>query len=108
MISSLTKEKNYEEKIGWILASHPTILYINEMETQSALGSKEDHKPIGFVVHLSADHIPASPRPSFNFNNADWKIYRNKLDQWLNKIDINEAITTSDHIETYITKPPTP
>jgi hypothetical protein len=49
---------------------------------------------------MSTDHKPASPRPSFNFNDADWKSYRNKPNDLLNKIDIDIKITTTQQIET--------
>jgi hypothetical protein len=96
------ERNNYEEKIDWILASQPTFLYINEVATQPSFGLKEDHKPIVFNLNMSADHKPESPRPSFNFNDADWKSYRNKLNDLLNKIDIDVKITTAQQIETYV------
>jgi hypothetical protein len=100
---TMYERNNYEEKLDWILASQPTIFFINEVETQPSLGLKEDHKPIVFNLNMSADYKPASPRPSFNFNEADWKSYRNKLNDLLNKIDIDVKITTAQQIETYAT-----
>jgi exonuclease III len=58
---------NYEEKIDWILASQPTISFIDNLETQAPFGVKEDHKPLTFNLNMSADLKPLSPRLSFNF-----------------------------------------
>jgi ribosomal protein L17 len=92
---------NYEEKIDWILASQPTILFINNVETHSPLGSKDDHKPLTFNLNMSADLKPVSPRLSYNFNETNWKLYRNKLNGLLDKIDIKQTITTKQQIESY-------
>jgi hypothetical protein len=91
----------YEEKIDWILASQPTILFIDEVETHTPLGCKEDHKPITFNLSLTADLKPISPRLAFNFNLANWNIYRIKLNELLEKIDLKQKLETEEHIETY-------
>ncbi|CAF3822010.1 unnamed protein product, partial [Rotaria sp. Silwood1] len=94
---------NYEEKIDWILASQPTILCINNIETQAPLGLKEDHKPLTFNLNMAADPKPLSPRVSFNFMAADWQLYRNKLNVLLNQLDMKKTITTGQQIEMYAT-----
>jgi hypothetical protein len=93
---------NYEEKIDWILASQPTILFINNIETQPPLGLKEDHKPLTFDLNMSADLRPTCPRLSYNFNAANWKLYRNKLNKFLSQIDIKQTIETAQQIDSYV------
>ncbi|CAF4095234.1 unnamed protein product [Adineta steineri] len=92
---------NYEEKIDWILATQPTILFIDEVETHAPLGCKEDHKPITFNLSMTADLKPKSPRLTFNFNLANWNLYRKKLNEYLNKIDLKQKLETKEHIDTY-------
>jgi len=92
---------NYEEKIDWILASQPTILFINNIETQTPLGLKEDHKPLTFNLNISADLKPTSPRLSYNFSAANWKLYRKKLNEFLNGIDLKQTIKTVQQIDSY-------
>ncbi|CAF4249483.1 unnamed protein product [Rotaria sp. Silwood2] len=94
---------SYEEKIDWILASQPTILFINNIETHPSFGLKEDHKPLTLNLNLSAELKPISPRMSYNFNAANWKLYRIKLNEFLSKIDLKQTITTTQQIETYAT-----
>ncbi|CAM2701211.1 unnamed protein product [Rotaria socialis] len=74
---------NYEEKIDWILASQPTILFIDNVETETPLGLKEDHKPLTFNLNMTADNKPSSPRLSFNFKSANWQLYRKTLNELL-------------------------
>ncbi|CAF1446819.1 unnamed protein product, partial [Rotaria sordida] len=93
---------NYEEKIDWILASQPTITFINNVETQAPFGLKEDHKPLTFNLNMSAELKPQSPRISFNFRLANWQLYRNKLNDLLSKIDQKKSITTVEQIESYV------
>ena len=95
---------NYEEKIDWILASQPTIMFINGIEMHPPLGLKEDHKPMTFNLNMTADRKPLSPRLSYNFSKGNWKIYHNKLNELLGKIDINENLETEDQLETYAAK----
>ncbi|CAF3666025.1 unnamed protein product [Rotaria sp. Silwood1] len=40
---------------------------------------------------------------SYNFNAANWKLYRIKLNEFLSKIDLKQTITTTQQIETYAT-----
>ncbi|CAF3313020.1 unnamed protein product [Rotaria sp. Silwood2] len=92
---------NYEEKIDWILASQPTITFINNVETHAPFGLKEDHKPLTFNLNMSAELKPQSPRNSFNFKLANWQLYRDKLNSLLSKIDQKKTISTPENIESY-------
>ncbi|CAF3317383.1 unnamed protein product [Rotaria socialis] len=94
---------NYEEKIDWILASQPTILFIDNVETEAPLGLKEDHKPLTFNLNMAADNKPSSPRLSFNFKSANWQLYRKTLNELLSNIDRTKTITTVEEIESYAT-----
>ncbi|CAF4706628.1 unnamed protein product [Rotaria sp. Silwood1] len=93
---------NYEEKIDWILASQPTLSFIDNVETYPSLGLKEDHRPLTFHLNMSAELKPGSPRLSYNYKTADSKLYRSKLNDLLHKIDINQNITNAHQIETYV------
>lgn len=93
--------KNYEEKTDWILASQPTVLFINSVKIHPPLWSKGDHKPLIFNLNMSADRKPVSPRLWYNFNVTNWKLYRNKLNDLLDKIDIKKTITTTQQTESY-------
>lgn len=93
---------NYEEKIDWILASQPTLSFITNIETHPSLGLKEDHRPFTFHLHMTAEHKPSSPRSSYNYKAADWKLYRNKLNESLSKMNINQNIANVHQIETYV------
>ncbi|CAF3235559.1 unnamed protein product [Rotaria sp. Silwood2] len=93
---------NYEEKIDWILASQPTLSFIDNVETHPSLGLKEDHRPLTFHLNMSAELKPGSPRFSYNYKTADWKLYRNKLNDLLNKINVNQKVTNAHQIEIYV------
>ncbi|CAF2981077.1 unnamed protein product [Rotaria sp. Silwood2] len=93
---------NYEEKIDWILASQPTLSFIDNVETHPSLGLKEDHRPLTFHLNMSAELKPGSPRLSYNYKTADWKLYRNKLNDLLNKINVNQKVTNAHQIEIYV------
>lgn len=71
------------------------------METHPSLGCKEDHKPITFNLSLTADLKPKPPRLNFNFKLANWNIYRKKLNEYLNKIDLKQKLETREQIVTY-------
>ncbi|CAF1982764.1 unnamed protein product [Rotaria magnacalcarata] len=92
---------NYEEKLDLILASHPTILSINDLSTQYLLGTKEDHKPLTFSLNFNADPKPLSPRLSLNFKLTNWQLDRKYLNNLLSKID--QTTTTIQQIESFTT-----
>ncbi|CAF1418063.1 unnamed protein product [Adineta ricciae] len=79
-----TFEKNeYEEKIDWILASQPLFSFISNVETHPTLGLLSGHKPLTFDISIGTEVNAASPRISLNFKRANWRKYRNTLDEKL-------------------------
>ncbi|CAF1243221.1 unnamed protein product [Adineta ricciae] len=82
--SITTFEKNdYEEKIDWILASQPLFSFISNVETHPTLGLLSGHKPLTFDISIGTEVNAASPRLSLNFKRANWRKYRNTLDEKL-------------------------
>ncbi len=92
---------DYEEKIDWILASQPLITYISKVETHPIIGTSIGHKPLTFDIQAEADHKPASPRLSFNFNAAKWSKFRYSLNQQLIKWNNDRQVDTALEIEEY-------
>lgn len=95
---------NYEEKLDWILASQPTLSFIDNIATHSSFGLKEDHRPLTFRLNMLAELKPDSPRLSFNYKIADWKLYRKKLNDLLKNIELNQNISNAQQIEIYVEK----
>ncbi|CAF1306598.1 unnamed protein product, partial [Adineta ricciae] len=74
---------DYEEKIDWILASQPLFSFISNVETHPTLGLLSGHKPLTFDISIGTEVNAASPRISLNFKRANWRKYRNTLDEKL-------------------------
>ncbi|CAF1130161.1 unnamed protein product [Adineta ricciae] len=101
--ATTTFEKNdYEEKIDWILASQPLFSFISNVETHPTLGLLSGHKPLTFDISIGTEANAASPRLSLNFKRANWRKYRNTLDEKLkpwNELDPTSPGDIDDYAE---------
>lgn len=79
----------YEEKLDWVLGSQPLLTFVSNYETYSTLGTSNGHKPLVFNVSLEAENKPDSPRISYNFRTANWKLFRERLNEYLQTWDIS-------------------
>jgi len=97
-----TYEKDdYEEKIDWILATHPTILLITHVQTHPPLGTLNGHKPMTFELIITPDRKPPSPRIQYSFKSANWPTFRKQLNQQLTGWDCSRSLLTPIDIDTY-------
>ena len=95
-------ERNqYSEKLDWILATRPTIFFVQNVNTHPPLGTVSGHKPLTFDLIVTADEKPPSPRLQFSFKLANWSIYRKILNDQLAKWDLHLPIVSPDDIDNY-------
>ncbi|CAF4636729.1 unnamed protein product [Rotaria socialis] len=101
MIVQHSKKNENEAGLDWILGSNPLLSFITNVKTHPTIGTINGHKSLKFDIQIGAEPKPTSPRLSFNFKEAKWTKFRNKLYQQLMLWNNDHSFYSTLDIEEY-------